>query len=128
MPRMMPLTATGHARIQIGDRDFDSFANVMQTAPWVVGLVFLVVGSIFLTPLILLVGIIWYKLRKTRLQNDALLKLAERGVVPSAQVAEAMWHPVRISTPAATGLRPRGRSNRRWRRDGAPCGRIFAKA
>jgi Domain of unknown function (DUF6249) len=78
------------AHIQMGDRDFDSFANAMETAPWIVGLVFLVVGSIFLTPLILLVGIIWYKLRKTRLQNDALLKLAERGVVPAAQVADAV--------------------------------------
>jgi hypothetical protein len=76
--------------IQSGDRDFDSFANAVQTAPWVVGLVFLVVGSIFLTPLILLIGIIWYKLRKTRMQNDAMLKLAERGIVPSAQIAEAV--------------------------------------
>jgi hypothetical protein len=95
------------ARIEIGDRDFDSFANAMQTAPWLVGLVFLVVGSIFLTPLILLVGIIWYKLRKTRLQNDALLKLAERGVVPSAQVADAvasgqMLAPASLSAAAGT--------------------------
>ena len=50
----------------------------MEDAPWVVGLIFLVLGSIFLTPIILLVGIIWYKLRKTRLQNEAVLELAER--------------------------------------------------
>ena len=72
-----------------GDHDWDSF-NIMETAPWIVGLVFLVVGSIFLTPIILLIGIIWYKLRKTRLQNEAMLKLAERGVVPPAQAAEAL--------------------------------------
>jgi len=58
--------------------------------PWVIGLIFLVVGSIFLTPVVLLVGIIWYKLRKTRLQNEAMLALAEKGVVSPAQAADAL--------------------------------------
>ena len=80
-----------HARISIdSDKDFESFKEAMETAPWIVGLVFLVVGSIFLTPVILLIGIVWYKLRKTRLQNDALLKLAERGVVSPAQAVDAV--------------------------------------
>ena len=52
--------------------------------------IFLVVGSIFLTPVVLLIGIIWYKLRKTRLQNEAMLALAAKGVVPPAQAAEAL--------------------------------------
>jgi hypothetical protein len=72
------------------DKDFESFKQAMDTAPWIVGLIFLVVGSIFLTPVILLVGIVWYKLRKTRLQNEALLKLAERGVMPPAQAVDAI--------------------------------------
>ncbi len=72
------------------DRDFESFKDAVKTAPWIVGLVFLVVGSIFLTPVILLIGIVWYKLRKTRMQNDALLKLAEAGVVPAAQAVESV--------------------------------------
>ena len=70
--------------------DFDAFSSHMQKSPWVIGLIFLVVGSIFLTPVILLVGIIWYKLRKTRLQNEAMLALAEKGVVPPAQAADAL--------------------------------------
>ena len=82
-------------RIQIDD--FDSFKQAMDVAPWIVGVVFLVLGSIFLTPIILLVGIIWYKLRKTRLQNDAVLRLAERGVMPSAQAVDA----VMAGTPPA---------------------------
>jgi len=82
-------------RIQIDD--FDSFKQAMDVAPWIVGVVFLVLGSIFLTPIILLVGIIWYKLRKTRLQNEAVLKLAERGVMPSAQAVDA----VMAGTPPA---------------------------
>jgi hypothetical protein len=78
----------GH--IQIGDDDFDSFNDALHTAPWVVGLAFLVAGSILLTPVFLLIGIIWYKLRKTRLQNEALLKLAEKGVMPPAQAVDSM--------------------------------------
>jgi hypothetical protein len=72
------------------DDDFDAFSNHLQKSPWVIGLIFLVVGSIFLTPIILLVGIIWYKLRKTRLQNEAMLALAEKGVVSPAQAADAL--------------------------------------
>jgi hypothetical protein len=70
--------------------DIDAFSSQMQKSPWVIGLIFLVVGSIFLTPIILLIGIIWYKLRKARLQNEAMLALAEKGVVPPAQAADAL--------------------------------------
>ncbi len=91
------------ARIQIDD--FDSFKQAMDVAPWIVGVVFLVLGSIFLTPIILLVGIIWYKLRKTRLQNDAVLKLAERGVMPSAQAVDAVMAGTQAA-PAAAGAAP----------------------
>ena len=80
----------GRQRGHIQFHDADSFKQLMDLAPWVVGVIFLVLGSIFLTPIILLVGIIWYKLRKTRLQNDAVLKLAERGVMPSAQAVDAV--------------------------------------
>ena len=80
-----------HARTDTDeDFDFDVFTGQMQKTPWVIGLIFLVVGSIFLTPVVLLVGIIWYKLRKTRLQNEAMLALAERGVIPPAQAADAL--------------------------------------
>ena len=72
------------------DFDFDVFTSQMQKTPWVIGLIFLVVGSIFLTPVVLLIGIIWYKLRKTRLQNEAMLALAEKGVIPPAQAADAL--------------------------------------
>jgi hypothetical protein len=89
----------GSARITIdGDEEFDAFSGQVRRNPWIIGLVFLVVGSIFLTPVVLLIGIIWYKLRKTRLQNEAMLRLAEKGVVPTAQAADALAN----STPAAT--------------------------
>ena len=84
------------------DRDFESFKDAVNTAPWIVGLVFLVVGSIFLTPVILLVGIVWYKLRKTRMQNEALLKLAEKGVMPPAQAVDAVSSGLMPESTAAT--------------------------
>ena len=78
------------AHIKIGADEFDSFSDAMHTAPWMIGMAFLVASSIFLTPIILLIGIIWYKLRKTRLQNDAVLKLAEKGVMAPAQAVDAV--------------------------------------
>lgn len=84
------------------DRDFESFKDAMNSAPWIVGLVFLVVGSIFLTPVILLIGIVWYKLRKTRMQNEALLRLAEKGVIPPAQAADAVTSGVMPASAAAS--------------------------
>ena len=88
----------GSPRVRIGDDDFESFNEALHTAPWVVGLAFLVAGSILLTPVFLLIGIIWYKLRKTRLQNEAMLKLAERGAIAPAQAADAVMSGV---TPEA---------------------------
>jgi hypothetical protein len=81
------------------DDEFEALNNVKKTAPWMIGAVFLIVGALFLTPIILLIGIVWYKLRKTRMQNDALLKLAERGVIPPAQVIEAVSTGVMPAAP-----------------------------
>jgi hypothetical protein len=83
------------------DPDFESFKDAVKTAPWIVGLVFLVVGSIFLTPVILLIGIVWYKLRKTRMQNEALLRLAEKGALPPAQAVDAVTSGVMPASVAA---------------------------
>lgn len=96
--------------------DFDSFKQAMDVAPWVVGVIFLVLGSIFLTPIILLVGIIWYKLRKTRLQNDAVLKLAESGVMPSAQAVDAVMagtSPAQAAPAAISAAVPQAVASRR---------------
>lgn len=81
-----------HARSDSSEDDFDidAFNGEVKKMPWLIGLIFLVVSSIFLAPVILLIGIIWYKLRKTRLQNEAMLALAAKGVVPPAQAADAL--------------------------------------
>ncbi len=96
----------GREHIQMGDDDFNSFNEALHTAPWVVGLAFLVAGSILLTPVFLLIGIIWYKLRKTRLQNEAVLKLAERGAMSPAQAVDAVMSGVTPEAAVASTVAP----------------------
>jgi hypothetical protein len=94
----------GH--IQMGDDDFGPLNEALRTAPWVIALAFLVVGSIFLTPVFLLIGIIWYKLRKTRLQNEAVLELAEKGAMAPAQAADAVMSGVTPEGAVASTAAP----------------------
>jgi hypothetical protein len=96
----------GRPRVRIGDDDFESFNEALHTAPWVVGLAFLVAGSILLTPVFLLIGIIWYKLRKTRLQNEAMLQLAERGAITPSQAADAVMSGVTPEAAVAATAAP----------------------
>ena len=45
---------------------------------------------VFLAPLLVIVLIVWYKIRKNRMLNETMLKLAERGVMPPAEAMEAL--------------------------------------
>jgi hypothetical protein len=72
------------------DREYDSFEQFVQDAPWLAGLVFLVVLLVFLVPLLIIVLLIWYKIRKNRMANETMLKLAERGVVPTTAAMDAV--------------------------------------
>jgi hypothetical protein len=96
----------GRFHLRTGDDDFYSFNDALHTAPWVIGLAFLVAGSILLTPVFLLIGIIWYKLRKTRLQNEAVLKLAERGAMAPAQAIDAVMSGVTPEAAVAATAAP----------------------
>jgi hypothetical protein len=76
------------ASITIGDDgDFTSFSQLVESDPWLAALIFMSVALFFLVPIVLVIGIIWYKLRKTRLQNESMLALAERGLAPPAPPA-----------------------------------------
>jgi len=72
------------------DREYDSFESFVQDAPWLAGLVFLVVLLVFLVPLLIIVLLIWYKVRKNRMLNETMLKLAEKGVVPPAEAMASL--------------------------------------
>jgi hypothetical protein len=74
--------------VVVGDHEFDSFEQFVEQAPWLAGLVFMVTALVFLVPLLVIVLVIWYKMRSNRLRNETMLKLAERGVVaPAAAIA-----------------------------------------
>jgi hypothetical protein len=83
----------GGGRVRIGsgvDREYDSFEQFAKDAPWLAGLVFFVVALVFLVPLLIIVLLIWYKVRKNRMLNETMIKLAEKGVVPPAEAMEAL--------------------------------------
>jgi hypothetical protein len=80
----------GDAAVTIEGQDFESFEQFVEQAPWLAGLVFMVVALVFLVPLLLIVIVIWYKVRRTRMVNEAMLKLAERGAIAPADAMEAI--------------------------------------
>jgi Domain of unknown function (DUF6249) len=86
------------------DREYDSFESFVQDSPWLAGLVFLVVLLVFLVPLLIIVLLIWYKVRKNRMLNETMLKLAEKGVVPPAEAMAALDANRAASGPTTTPL------------------------
>lgn len=72
------------------DREYDSFEDFVNDAPWLAALIFFAVLMVFLTPLLIVVLFIWYKIRKTRMQNETMLRLAEKGVVPTSEAMESI--------------------------------------
>lgn len=80
----------GKPDIVIDDHEFESFEQFVEQAPWLAGLVFMVTALVFLVPLIVIVLVVWYKMRRTRMINETMLRLAERGVVPPAEAMSAI--------------------------------------
>jgi hypothetical protein len=85
---------SGHKRVTIGlsgtDREYDSFDQFMHEDR---GLAFMVVGIVFivfLTPVLIAGLLIWYKLRKNRMLNDTMVQLAEKGVIPTSEMLQAL--------------------------------------
>lgn len=74
------------ARFHHGDGDYDSFSELVTADPWLGALIFLSVGLALLVPVMLVGGVIWYRLRRTKLQNEVMMKFAEQGIPPSAAV------------------------------------------
>jgi hypothetical protein len=86
------------------DHEYDSFESFVQDAPWLAGLVFMTVLLVFLVPLLIIVLLIWYKVRKTRMLNETMLKLAEKGVVPPAEAMASLNANQVSAGPATTPL------------------------
>lgn len=73
-----------------GAREYESFESFVQQAPWLAAMVFGVTAIVFLTPILIIALVIWYKMRKTRMLNETMIKLAEKGVVPPGEALEAV--------------------------------------
>ena len=72
------------------DREYDSFDQFLDRDPALASLVLGIVFIVFLTPILIIALIIWYKMRKTRMQNETMLKLAEKGIVAPGEALQAI--------------------------------------
>jgi hypothetical protein len=70
--------------------EFDSFDQFVEKAPAVAAGVVLMFLIAFLTPVMIIGLVIWYKLRKNRMVSDTMLQLAEKGVMPTAEMMQAL--------------------------------------
>ncbi|MCC7215551.1 MAG: hypothetical protein IT517_02180 [Burkholderiales bacterium] len=111
-----------HKGITIGisgtDREYDSFDQFLDRDPWLATMVIGIVFVVFLTPILLVALVVWYKVRKTRLQNETMVKLAERGALPPAEAMQAVVGG-RADTAIAASAAPLAEQARTLRRAAA---------
>jgi hypothetical protein len=72
------------------DREYDSFEQFVHEERGLAAMIFGIVFVVFLTPVLVIALVVWYKLRKNRMLNDTMLQLAEKGVVPPAEALAAL--------------------------------------
>ncbi len=73
------------------DREYDSFEQfVHEDTPARLDGFRHCIYRVFLTPVLIIALVIWYKLRKNRMLNETMMKLAEKGVVPPAEALQAL--------------------------------------
>jgi hypothetical protein len=72
------------------DREFDSFDEFVNNEPELFAMVIAVVAVVFFAPVLAIALILWYRMRKARMLNETMLKLAEKGIVPSADAVDAL--------------------------------------
>ena len=72
------------------DREYDSFDQFLDRDPGLATAVMGIVFIVFLTPVLMIALIVWYKMRKNRMQNETMLKLAEKGIVPPSEAMQAI--------------------------------------
>jgi hypothetical protein len=94
------------------DAEYDSFSDLVNQEPWLAALIFFSVAMLFLLPLLLVLALIWYKMRKNRMLNETMLKLAEKGVVPPAEAMDAISGSTLRAAPASAALYERAKEVR----------------
>jgi hypothetical protein len=84
------------------DGHYDSFETFARSAPWMAGVAFLGLTLFFMVPLAIIVLLVWYKMRKNRMLNETMLKLAEKGVMPPPEAMAALGAAPLPATGAAS--------------------------
>jgi len=72
------------------DKEFDSFDEFVRDQPALAAMVVGIVSVVFFAPVLAIALILWYRMRKARMLNETMLKLAEKGIVPSADALDAL--------------------------------------
>jgi hypothetical protein len=72
------------------DHEFDSFGEMANNEPALFAMIVAVVAVVFFAPVLAIALIIGYRMRKARMLNETMLKLAEKGIVPSAEAIDAL--------------------------------------
>ena len=89
-------------RVRVGvssdDHEYDSFSDFVHTEPGLAFMVVSIVALVFLSPVLAIALILWYRMRKARMLNETMLRLAEKGVVPPAEALNALTN---SNTPLA---------------------------
>ncbi|MEO8304243.1 MAG: DUF6249 domain-containing protein [Betaproteobacteria bacterium] len=88
------VTIGKHGRIQVDglgvDREFDSVGDFVHNEPEIAGMVVAIVTVVFLSPVLVIALILWYRMRKARMLNETMLTLAEKGIVTPSDALEAL--------------------------------------
>jgi len=74
----------------LGDKEFDSFDEFVHDEPALAAMVVLIVATVFFAPVLAIALILWYRMRKARMLNETMLKLAEKGIVPTPEAIGAL--------------------------------------
>jgi uncharacterized protein DUF6249 len=89
------------------DRQYDSFNDFVHSEPGLAFMVVSIVALVFLSPVLAIGLILWYRMRKARMLNETMLRLAEKGVVPPAEAINALAGgaaPALTAVPSAAPL------------------------
>ncbi len=98
------------------DREYDSFNDFVHNEPELAGMIVAVVSIVFLSPVLVIALILWYRIRKNRMLNETMLKLAEKGIVPPAEALGTLAGNATASTavpPSAAALYEQAKQIRR---------------
>jgi len=72
------------------DHEYESFNDFVHSEPGLAFMVVAIVALVFLSPVLAIALILWYRMRKARMLNETMLRLAEKGVVPPAEALGAL--------------------------------------